>query len=165
MIRFPCTVCKKVFKAPAEWGGRKCKCSRCGQALTIPGVPPKPSGCAAATPKTFPCPKCHTALRACEELVGAVTTCPRCGTRFAVPGPAVPALRLVEQPCPEEPDEELAEVLPAEVPSVLAAPELLPNCPAGLDVPEPPRSPWRFLIPVAVIAVVLGVVFGFGGLI
>lgn len=36
MIRFYCTKCNKRVKAPTDYGGRKCRCQRCGAALTVP---------------------------------------------------------------------------------------------------------------------------------
>lgn len=36
MIRFQCPTCQKALKAPAEWTGRKIKCTGCGQRLQVP---------------------------------------------------------------------------------------------------------------------------------
>src|SRR4051794_24472962 len=38
LITFKCTKCQHVLKIGAEKAGRKAKCPKCGQAVTIPGA-------------------------------------------------------------------------------------------------------------------------------
>lgn len=40
MIRFSCPQCRSIFETPDAQGGQKVNCSRCGQRLKIPVLPP-----------------------------------------------------------------------------------------------------------------------------
>jgi hypothetical protein len=52
-IEFECTSCGSTLKAGADKAGQRCRCTRCGQSLTIPTAePPAPTKTAGDRPRT-----------------------------------------------------------------------------------------------------------------
>ena len=54
MLRFFCTDCGHKLKAPPEQAGKRCKCTRCGQTMTIPGGSPEEAEEAKTAPPPAP---------------------------------------------------------------------------------------------------------------
>ncbi|MBM4073400.1 MAG: hypothetical protein FJ271_31425 [Planctomycetes bacterium] len=78
-IQFDCS-CGKTIKAIDELQGKKCKCPKCGQVLTIPARAAKSAASAAtfalAAEDDQPCPDCG------QRLKPGAKTCTHCGFDF-----------------------------------------------------------------------------------
>ncbi len=87
---FVCDHCGATLPVEPEHAGRKCRCGRCGEILTVPGdspdTEPKP------TPKHlgFGCQLCGTRMFALARDVGRKARCPDCGVLTVVPQPPKP---------------------------------------------------------------------------
>lgn len=114
-ISVECGQCANVIRVPPSFAGKQGQCSKCGQALTIPGGPipeapvevplastPADDGAPvdpldAALDKlgeddaldlmiTVPCPKCGQVIRVPEAYAGKMGRCKGCQTPIKIPG-------------------------------------------------------------------------------
>lgn len=113
-IKFNCPnpECRKPFRARSEQAGKKARCPKCKQVLTIPAAGPAyhpemealaaaaladpvatPAPAAPAKPIYFDCPNCDERIQAPAEQAGQRIPCPHCTRIVKVPMPVKEAAR------------------------------------------------------------------------
>lgn len=78
MIRFACSNCSHLISVAQKYSGRKGKCPKCGNAVTVPDE---------STIIKFACASCGHKIRVPERQAGKRGACPECKNPVIVPAP------------------------------------------------------------------------------
>jgi hypothetical protein len=90
-----CSSCKSALKVGDHLAGKRIKCPKCGQAVTV--------GTGTSTPApslSVTCAGCSKKLSVKAELAGKAVKCPGCGKAVRVPGAAPVAAGVASSPPP-----------------------------------------------------------------
>ena len=85
MIKFRCSNCDKGFNVPDNFAGKRSKCTKCKQSITVPSVEQKPSEEKTSIIK-FRCPNCNQKTGVPKKYAGKRVRCNKCKEPMQVPG-------------------------------------------------------------------------------